>query len=56
MVVRAYPIIDHRGRRAERHSRDNRAAKWLREDIAGVGRVRIPWLDVELTLDEIYER
>jgi Uma2 family endonuclease len=54
--LRAYLIIDHRRRRVERHSRDQRTVEWVREEILGEGRVGIPCLDVELTLDEIYER
>ena len=55
-TLRAYLIIDHRRRRVERHSRDERTGEWLREEIVGEGRVRIPCLDVDLTLEEIYER
>ena len=51
-----YLIIDHRRRRVERHSRDAHGREWRREEIVGEGRVRVPCLDVELTLDEIYER
>lgn len=54
--LRAYLIIDHRRRRVERHSRDDRSGEWQREEMVGDGRVRIPCLDIELTLDEIYER
>ena len=32
------------------------AGEWQREDLVTEGRVPIPCLDVELTLDEIYER
>ena len=52
----AYLIIDHRRRRVERHSRDSHSGEWLREEIVGEGRVRVPCLEAELTLDEIYER
>ena len=47
-----------RRRRVERHSRDSHTGEWLREEIVGVGegRVRVPCLDTEITLDEIYER
>ena len=51
-----YLIIDHRRRRVERHSRDAISSEWRREEIVGEGRVRVPCLDVELTLEEIYER
>ena len=54
--LRAYLIIDHRRRRVERHSRDSHSGEWLREEIVGEGRVRVPCLDTEITLDEIYER
>ena len=54
--LQAYLIIDHRRRRVERHSRDAQSGEWRREEIVGEGRVRVPCLDVELTLDEIYER
>ena len=51
-----YLIIDHRRRRVERHSRNAHGGEWRREEIVGEGQVRVPCLDVELTLDEIYER
>ena len=54
--LQAYLIIDHRRRRVERHSRDSNSGEWRREELVGEGRVRVPCLDVELTLDEIYER
>lgn len=54
--LRAYLIIDHRRRRVERHARDSQSGEWQREEIVGEGRVRIPCIDVEITLDEIYER
>jgi Uma2 family endonuclease len=55
-TLEMYLIIDHRRRRVERHSRDAHSGEWRREEIVGEGRVRVPCLDVELTLDEIYER
>jgi Uma2 family endonuclease len=55
-TLETYLIIDHRRRRVERHWRDALGSEWRREEIAGDGRVRVPSLDVELTLDEIYER
>ena len=55
-TLEAYLIIDHRRRRVERHARDARSGEWRREEIVGDGRVRVPCLDVDLTLDEIYER
>ena len=54
--LHAYLIIDHRRRRVEHHSRDGRTGEWRREEIVGEGRVRVPCLDTEITLDEIYER
>src|SRR6476620_7850123 len=54
--LRAYVIVDHRRRRVERHWRDRRVDQWHREEILAEGRVMIPCLDVELTLDEIYRR
>jgi len=55
-TLQAYLIIDHRRRRVERHARDAQIGAWQREEILGEGGVRVPCLDVELTLDEIYER
>jgi len=55
-TLRAYVIVDHRRRRVERHWRDSRNGQWQREEIVSEGRVTIPCLDVELTLDEIYRR
>jgi len=55
-TLQAYLIIDHRRRRVERHGRDALGSEWRREEIVADGRVRVPCLDVELTLDEIYER
>jgi Uma2 family endonuclease len=54
--LQAYLIIDHRRRRVERHSRHADGGEWLREEIVGEGRVPVPCLDAELTLNEIYER
>ena len=54
--LQAYLIIDQRRRRVERHSLDATSGEWRREEIVGEGRVRVPCLDVELTLDEIYDR
>ena len=55
-TLQAYLIIDHRRRRVELHSRHVDRSEWRREEIVGEGRVRVPCLDIELTLDEIYER
>jgi Uma2 family endonuclease len=54
--LRAYLIVDHRRRRVERHWRASDADEWRREEIVGEGRVVVPCVDVELTLDEIYRR
>ena len=54
-TLRAYLIVDHRRRRVERHWRDV-AGDWQRDGLVTEGRVPIPCLDIELTLDEIYER
>ena len=54
-ALEAYVIIDHRRRRVEHHVRSP-AGEWRRDEIAGKGRVSLPCLDVELTIDEIYER
>ena len=55
-TLEMYLIIDHRRRRVERHSKNAKSGKWQHEEIVSEGRVRVPCLDVELTLDEIYER
>jgi Uma2 family endonuclease len=55
-ALETYLIVDHRRRRVERHWRDALGSEWRREEIAGDGRVHVPRLDVELMLDEIYER
>ena len=54
--LRAYLIVDHHRRRVERHWRASEAGPWQREETVGEGRVAIPCLDVDLTLDEIYRR
>jgi len=54
--LRAYFIVDHRRRRVERHGRASDADEWRREEVVGEGRVVVPCVDVELTLDEIYRR
>ena len=53
--LRAYVIVDRRRRRAQRHWRDG-TNEWQREEIVTEGRVAVPCLDVDLTLDEIYRR
>jgi Uma2 family endonuclease len=55
-TLQAYLIVDHRRRRVERHWRNALGSEWQREEIVGEGQARVPCLDVELTLDEIYER
>jgi len=54
--LQSYLIVDHRRRRVERHWRDALGGAWQREEIVGEGRIAVPCLDVELTLDEIYRR
>jgi Uma2 family endonuclease len=55
-TLRAYLIVDHRRRRVERHWRAGSDDAWQREEIVLDGRVSVPCVDVELTLDEIYRR
>ena len=55
-ALRAYVIVDHRRRRVERYWRDSEAAPWQREEIVSTGRVAIPCLDAELTVEQIYRR
>jgi Uma2 family endonuclease len=55
-TLEAYLIVDHRRRRVERHWREALGSEWQREESVGEGQARVPCLDVELTLDEIYER
>jgi Uma2 family endonuclease len=55
-TLRGYVIVDHRRRRVERHWRGSENDEWRRDETASEGRVVIPCLDVELTLDEIYRR
>lgn len=52
--LRAYLIVDHRTRRVDSHLRDESGA-WRVEEVIGVGSVRVPCPDTELTLDDIYE-
>ena len=40
----------------DRHWRDAEGGDWLHEELVAEGRLSIPCLDVELTLDEIYRR
>ena len=54
--LRAYLIVDHRRRRVERHHRGSDVDEWRREEVVGEGRVVIPCVNVEITLDEIYRR
>lgn len=55
-TLRAYLIVDHRRRRVERHWRAGPEEVWLREEIVLEGRVPVPCVDADLTLDEIYQR
>jgi len=55
-TLRAYLIVDHRRRRVERHWRAGPGDAWQREEVVLEGRVRVPCVDVDLTLDEIYRR
>ena len=55
-ALRAYLIVDHRRRRVDRHWRDAEGGDWLHEELVAEGRVSVPCLAVELTLDEIYRR
>jgi Uma2 family endonuclease len=55
-ALRAYLIVDHRRRRVERHWRDTPNGEWAREELVTEGRVSIPCLDIDLSLDEIYRR
>ena len=52
----AYLIVDHRRRRIERHWRDAPGGDWRREEIVAEGRVAVPCLDVEISLDDAYRR
>ena len=54
--LQVYFIIDHPRRRVERHWRPTLGGEWQREEVVGTGRVHVPVLNVDLTLDEIYER
>ena len=55
-TLRAYLIVDHRRRRLERHWRAGPNDVWQREEIVLEGRVPVPCVDTDLTLDEIYRR
>jgi Uma2 family endonuclease len=52
--LRAYLIVDDRRRRVDRHSRDS-SGNWIRQQIVAEGIVPVPCVDVELSLDDIYE-
>lgn len=54
--LRAYLIVDHRRRRVERYWRDASNDEWRHEELVTEGRLTVPCLDGELTLDEIYRR
>jgi Uma2 family endonuclease len=51
--LRGYLVVDHRGRRVDRHWRDAEGA-WHREDVVGEGNVAVPCPELSLSLDEIY--
>ena len=57
-ALRAYLVVDHRRRRVERHWREAPSGVWVREEVVGQAEmpIRIPCLDVSLTLEEIYRR
>jgi Uma2 family endonuclease len=55
-TLQSYLIVDHRRRRVERHWRAALGSEWRREEVVGEGQVSVPCLDVDLALDEIYER
>ena len=57
-ALRAYLVVDHRRRRVERHWRESPSGVWVREEVVGQAEmpIRIPCLDVSLTLEEIYRR
>jgi len=55
-ALRAYLIVDHRRRRVERHWRAGPDDGWQREEIVVEGRVPVPCIDTDLTLDEMYRR
>lgn len=52
--VRAYLIVHQDVRRVERHWRDDEGT-WWHADTALQGRVPLPFLDLVLTLDDVYE-
>ena len=51
--LQTYLVVDHGGRRVDRHWRDA-AGAWQRELIVGDGEVAVPCPETTLTLDEIY--
>jgi len=55
-TLQSYLIVDHRRRRVERHWPDALGSECRREEIIGENQVRVPCLDVELTLGEIHEQ
>lgn len=52
--LRGYLIVEQERRRVQRHWRDENGT-WWDADVFGQGRVPIPCLELELTLDEIYQ-
>ena len=51
--LRMYLIVDQRRRHVFAYRRDG--GEWLRDEIAGDGVIPIPMLEIELTLDDIYD-
>jgi len=52
--IRTYLIVEQSRRSVERHWR-NEAGEWRGETLAGDGSIAIPVLELELTLEEIYD-
>ena len=54
--LRTYLIVDHRRRRVERYWREDAASGWMKDELVGDGHVRVPCVNFELSLSEIYHR
>jgi len=52
--LRGYVVVEHDRRHVTLYSRDADDA-WMRDEIVTTGRMRLPCLDADLSLDEIYE-
>jgi len=52
--LRSYLIVEQRHRRVLAYSRDNDGS-WVREELTGSGTVALHVLDIDITLDEIYD-